>query len=139
MFGQVTRVYPLSSEVTLLTDKDATIPVMNSRTQAQSAAFGVSGGLELRFVASNADVQVGDKLLTSGLDGIYPPGLPVAEVTHVDRKAESGFARIALVPASPQAGVRHVLLLEPIRLQLPPRPDQPVDETLAKGRKGVRK
>ncbi|MEQ1808003.1 MAG: rod shape-determining protein MreC, partial [Burkholderiaceae bacterium] len=140
VFGQVTRAYPLSSEVTLLTDKDAAIPVLNERSQARSAAFGGLGGLELRFVAGNADVQVGDKLLTSGVDGIYPSGLPVAVVAAVDRKVESGFARIALTPSVVLDGVRHVLVLEPLGVQLPPRPDSTLTEsTAAKGRRGTRK
>ncbi|OYT98641.1 MAG: rod shape-determining protein MreC [Burkholderiales bacterium PBB1] len=125
VIGQVTRVYPLSSEVTLLTDKDAAVPVLNSRTQARSAAYGSTTGdaLELRFMAGNADVQVGDVLQTSGVDGVYPPGLPVAKVVAIDRKVDSGFAKILLVPAALPDGVRHVLVLEPVGLQLPPRPE----------------
>lgn len=122
VLGQVTQTYALSSEVTLLTDKDAAIPVLNTRTQQRSAAFGGSGGVELRFVSGNADVQVGDLLHTSGVDGIYPPGLPVARVASVERRAESGFARIAVTPTANPDGVRHVLVLEPLALQLPPRP-----------------
>lgn len=125
VLGQVTRLYPYSAEVTLLTDKEAAIPVLNSRTQARSAAFGNSAGagLELRFMAGNADVQVGDVLSTSGVDGIYPAGVPVAKVVSVERKVESGFARIALAPLAEPDSVRHVLVLEPVGLQMPPRPD----------------
>ena len=125
VIGQVTRVYPLSSEVTLLTDKDAAVPVLNARTQARSAAYGLATGdaLELRFMAGNADVQVGDLLQTSGVDGVYPPGLPVAKVITIDRKVDSGFAKIVLAPAAPTGGVRHVLVLEPMGLQLPPHPE----------------
>jgi rod shape-determining protein MreC len=128
VLGQVTRLYPLSAEVTLLTDRDAAIPVLNTRTQQRSAAFGGAGGganpgLELRFMAGNADVQVGDLLTTSGIDGVYPPGLPVAKVTLVERRAEAGFARVLLAPAAPPDGVRHVLVLEPLSAQLPPRPE----------------
>jgi rod shape-determining protein MreC len=127
VLGQVTRVYPLSSEVTLLTDKDAAIPVLNTRTQARGAAFGsagaLGGGMEMRFMAGNADVQPGDVLTTSGVDGIYPPGLPVATVASVDRKLDSGFARIVLTPNAKTDGVRHVMVIEPVGLQMPPRPD----------------
>lgn len=128
VLGQVTRLYPLSAEVTLLTDRDAAIPVLNTRTQQRSAAYGGAGGganpsLELRFMAGNADVQPGDLLTTSGIDGVYPPGLPVAKVATVDRRADSGFARILLAPAASPDGVRHVLVLEPLALQLPARPD----------------
>ena len=128
VLGQVTHVYPLTAEVTLLADKDAAIPVLNTRTQQRSAAFGGAvsaapgGGMELRFMSGNADVQIGDVLQTSGLDGIYPPGLPVARVVAVERRVESGFARITLTPAANADGVRHVLVLEPLAAQLPPRP-----------------
>ncbi len=143
VLGQVTRVYPLSSEVTLLTDKDAAIPVLNTRTQARSAAFGsagaVGGGMEMRFMAGNADVQVGDVLTTSGVDGVYPPGLPVAKVASVDRKLDSGFARIVLDPNAKTDGVRHVMVIEPIGLQMPPRPDTaPPDAKASAPKKGAR-
>jgi rod shape-determining protein MreC len=124
VLGQVTRTYALTSEVTLLADKDAAIPVLNQRTQQRAAAFGggPGGTLELRFTSANADVKEGDELATSGLDGIYPPGLAVARVVSVDRRVETGFARIVLAPTAPADGVRFVLLLEPVSVQLPPRP-----------------
>ena len=143
VLGQVTRVYPLSAEVTLLTDKDAAIPVLNTRTQARSAAFGYASAigndlLELRFMAGNADVQVGDALTTSGVDGIYPPGVPVAKVVSVERKVDSGFARILLAPIASPDGVRHVLVLEPVGLQMPSRPD-PLPDEVRPVRRGGRK
>jgi rod shape-determining protein MreC len=144
VLGQVTRVYLSSSEVTLLTDKDAAIPVLNSRTGARSAAFGgaaaLGGAMELRFMAGSADVQIGDVLTTSGVDGVYPPGLPVAKVAAVDRKADSGFARILLAPLATSDGVRHVLVLEPLGLQMPTRPEAPADAaSRPSGRRGGRK
>ncbi len=142
VLGQVTRVYPYSAEVTLLTDKEAAIPVLNARTQARSAAFGNSAGagLELRFMAGNADVQVGDVLSTSGVDGIYPAGVPVAKVVSVDRRVDTGFARIALAPLAEPDSVRHVLVLEPTGIQMPPRPE-PEPEALATkpAKKGARR
>ena len=124
VLGQVTRVYPMSSEVTLLVDKEAAIPVLNTRTRQRSAAFGADGSaLELRFMAGNSDVKVGDLLQTSGVDGIYPPGIDVARVAKVDPRADSAFARIALQPTASADGVRHVLVLEPVAMQLPARPD----------------
>ena len=85
VLGQVTRVYPYLSEVTLLTDREQAIPVLNSRTGARGVAYGDpaashGGGMELRFVSANADVKEDDVLSTSGLDGFYPPGLPVARL-----------------------------------------------------------
>ncbi len=138
VLGQVTQAYTWTSEVTLLSDKDAAIPVLNTRTQQRSAAFGGGGnnGMELRFMSGNADVQVGDLLHTSGLDGVYPPGLPVARVAAVERRVESGFARIRLTPAANADGVRHVLVLEPLSVQMPPRP-APAAEP-GKGERGAK-
>jgi rod shape-determining protein MreC len=122
VLGQVTRVYPLTAEVTLLSDRDAAIPVLNPRTRQAAVAYGgLQGGdgarMELRFVSANNDVQKGDRLETSGLDGIYPPGLAVATVVSVERRSEGGFARVLLAPAAPADGVRHVLVLEPLARQ----------------------
>lgn len=146
VLGQVTRIYPLSSEVTLLTDKDAAIPVLNERTQARSAVFGSaavvgsgSGGMEMRFMAGNADVRVGDLLSTSGVDGVYPPGLPVAQVVSVERKIDSGFARILLAPRAQPDGVRHVMVLEPVGLQMPPRPAPSAEDLKASAPKKGRR
>ena len=131
VLGQVTEVYPLSAVVTLLIDKDAAIPVLNTRNQQRGAAYGGAEGgsaLELRFMAGNADVQVGDALTTSGVDGVYPPGLAVARVARVDRRSDAGFARIVLAPAAPMDNLRHLLVLEPTGLQMPPRPEPPAPE-----------
>jgi rod shape-determining protein MreC len=127
VLGQVTRVFPLSAEVTLMADRDFAISVLNLRTLQRSLAFGGSRstgqvGMEIRFMSANADVQAGDVLQTSGLDGVYPPGLAVATVKEVERRAEGGFARITLTPAAQSDGLRHVLVLEPLGLQLPPMP-----------------
>ena len=141
VLGQVTRVYPLVSEVTLLTDRDQAIPVLNARTGARSVAYGDpsphGGSLELRFMAGNADVKPGDILTTSGVDGVYPPGLPVARVQKVERRAESGFARITCSPEALVDGARHVMVLSPIAAQIPSRPVP--EDTAAPARKGVRK
>jgi rod shape-determining protein MreC len=121
VLGQVTRVYPLTSEVTLVTDRDAAVPVIVARTQQRGVAYGwpESSGMELRFMAGNADVQVGDALHTSGLDGVYPPGLPVARVIRVDRRADSAFARIVLTTLAKPDDPHHVLVLKPISDHLP--------------------
>ncbi len=81
VIGQVTRAHALSAEVTLLTDKDQAIPVQLVRNGLRAVAFGAgaSGMLELRFMASNAEIQNGDRLVTSGIDGTYPPGIPVGD------------------------------------------------------------
>jgi len=125
VLGQVTLVHPLVSEVTLIIDRDLAIPVLNVRTGVRSLAFGDaggSGGLELRFMGSNTDVQQGDLLTTSGVDGVYPPGLPVARIDRIERRAESAFARIHCIPLALVSGARHVMVLQPQSAQIPPRP-----------------
>ena len=127
VLGQVTRVYPMVSEVTLLTDRDQAIPVLNTRTGVRVLAFGDAssraGGLELRFMAASADVQMGDLLTTSGVDGVYPPGLPVARVEKVERRADSAFARITCLPLALASGVDHVMVLQPVNDPTAPRPE----------------
>ena len=126
VLGQVTEVYPLSAVVTLLIDRDAAIPVLNTRSQQRGAAYGGADGgaaMELRFMAGNADVQVGDQLTTSGVDGVYPAGLAVARVSQVERRADAGFARIVLAPVAKLDDLRYLLVLEPLSAQLPPRPE----------------
>lgn len=133
VLGQVTRVYTSVSEVTLVTDRDQAIPVLNTRTGARGVAFGDpaphSGGLELRYMAASADVQAGDMLVTSGVDGVYPPGLPVAHVDKVDRRSDSAFARISLHPMALVASTAHVMVLKPVAAQISARPAPPVQAT----------
>ena len=128
VLGQVTRVHPLVSEVTLVTDRELAIPVLNVRTGARSVAYGdpsaaASGSrLELRFMGSNSDVQQGDLLTTSGVDGVYPPGLPVAKISKIERRAESAFAKIYCTPQALVTGARHVMVVTPISGRIAPRP-----------------
>jgi rod shape-determining protein MreC len=101
--------------------------VLNTRTGVRSVAYGdptgqAGGSLELRFTPSSADVQEGDLLTTSGVDGVYPPGLPVAKVDRVERRVDSTFARIHGAPLAQTQGARHVLVLKPGSAALPQRP-----------------
>jgi rod shape-determining protein MreC len=122
--GQVTRVFPFTSEVTLLTDKDHAIPVQVLRSGVRSVAYGrgQSGVLELRFMASNADIQKGDVLLTSGIDGVYPAGLAVATVAAVESKTSDAFARIVCLPTAGVSRNRQLLVLLSDTRSLPPPP-----------------
>ena len=135
VLGQVTLVMPLVSEVTLIIDRDLSIPVLNVRTGVRSLAFGDaagSGGMELRFMSSNADVQQGDLLTTSGVDGVYPPGLPVARIDRIERRVESAFARIHCLPLALVSGARHLMVLQPQSAQIPPRPAEAAVVALSK-------
>ena len=100
--GQITRVFPFTSEATLLTDKDQAIPVQVLRSGLRSIAYGrgQSGVLDLKFMAANADIQKGDKLVTSGIDGVFPSGLSVATVVQVESKSNDAFAHIVCQPSA---------------------------------------
>lgn len=121
--GQVTRVFPFNSEVTLLTDRDQAIPVQVLRSGLRSIAYGrgQSGLLDLRFVVANADVQVGDVLVTSGLDGMYPAGLAVAKVVQVENVAAGAFGRVVCQPLGGIDRNRQLLIIMS-QSDLPPRP-----------------
>ena len=122
--GQVTRVHPLVSEVTLLTNSDQAVPVQVVRNGLRAIAFGggASGMLELRFTALNAEVQNGDQLITSGIDGTYPPGLLVATVTNVEKNAAYVFAKVDARPAAGVDNHRYVMVL-PLPAPAAARPD----------------
>jgi len=138
VIGQVTRVFPAIAEVTLITDKEQTIPVQIMRNGLRGVAYGgvEPGTLDLRFMAANADVNQGDVVVTSGLDGVYPVGLPVATVARVERNVRDQFARIVL---SPSAGVQShthllVLLVDPASI-----PARPPEDKREPPRRGARK
>lgn len=146
MIGQVTRVFPMQSEVTLLTDKNQAVPVEIVRTGLRSVVYGTAAGdtLELRFVPTSADVVAGDELVTSGLDGVYPEGLPVAKVVRVDKQADTAFARVVCAPVAAVRGAREVLVLH-YQSDVPPRPaeleaaSQPKDAKAKKAAKSAEK
>jgi rod shape-determining protein MreC len=124
--GQVTRVFPFTSEVTLLTDKEQAIPVQVLRNGLRSVAYGrgQSGMLDLRFMAPNADIQVGDVLITSGMDGVYPAGLAVAKVVQVESSAAGAFGRVVCQPLAGIDRNRQLLIL----MSPPDIPARPVVE-----------
>ena len=135
--GQITRVFNDTSEVTLLTDKDQSIPVQILRNGLRGVAFGGAepGTLDLRFMAANADIANGDVVTTSGIDGVYPSGLMVATVNRVERAAKDQFARIVMTPVAGIESNKHllVLLVEPAKQSAPPA------VAPAPARKGARK
>jgi len=138
LVGQVTRVFPWSSRVTLITDKGMTVPVQVMRSGVRGVLYGTGsdGRLELRFMPFSADIQVGDRLVTSGIDGTYPAGLPVARVDEVERDAAQMFARVV---AQPSAGVnRHrqvLVLVQPPPETANPGLDDPPPATRRRSRK----
>ena len=122
LLGQVTRVQPLTAEVTLIIDKNQMVPVRNQRTGQRSLLYGYGGGVEVRYLPASADIQPGDLLVTSGIDNLYSEGIPVARVTRVDRPAGASFARVLCQSIAGVQSSRYVLILPP-RAALPPRPE----------------
>lgn len=126
VIGQVTRVHPIQAEVTLLTDRNQSIPVSVVRNGVRGVLYGVGRGmLEMRHVLADVDIRPGDQLVTSGLDGVFVPGLPVATVTRVNRDADA-FARIECEPLA--AIERSVQVLVVGRAAYPPPPPPPETE-----------
>jgi len=133
--GQLTRVYPTTSEVTLVTDKDHAVPVKDERSGVRSVLYGAGTGRapELRFMPPSADIRVGDRMVTSGLDGTYPAGLAVAQVSRIDRDTGQIFARIECMPIGGVDRSGTLLVLAP-PAALPARPEEPSEiETKSKG------
>jgi rod shape-determining protein MreC len=138
--GQVTRAFPLTSEVTLLMDKNQAIPVQVVRNGLRSVVYGrgQSGMLDMRFLAANADIQTGDVLVTSGIDGVYPSGLSVAKVIQIENVAAGAFGRIVCQPTANMDRNRHLLiLLVDMNLQPRPEPEESIDKTGRKRRREV--
>lgn len=129
--GQVTRVYPFSSEVTLITDKDLSIPIQIERNQLRAIAFGEGNNtLDIPYLPTNVDIKEGDKLVTSGIDGIYPSGLAVATVTKIQQNPDSPFAKIICMPIAEVTNHLQLLLLElpqEKEAEIPPEPAPVVD------------
>lgn len=112
LVGQIQRVYPGSSEVMLVSSPGHLTPVQIERTAQRGLAAGSGQGrLELRYMPSHADVRVGDRLLTSGIDGVYPSGIPVARVIRVSRSQSSPYLRIECLPLAGLDRARSVLVL----------------------------
>jgi rod shape-determining protein MreC len=125
LLGQITRVQPLTAEVTLIIDKTLMVPVMVQRTGVRAVLYGYGGGVEARYLPVHADVRTGDVLVTSGLDGLYPAGIPVAQVGRVERNPDAAFIRLNSMPVAGVQHGRYVLVLNE-KNNVPARPPEPV-------------
>lgn len=130
LIGQVTRTYPWTAEVALITDREQVVPVQVVRNGLRTVVFGMGydGALDLRFMPVNADIENGDVLVTSGIDGVYPAGLPVAVVSNIERNAAYSFAKITCTPTAGVNRHRQVLVMS----RLAPLPDYPAPNEAAK-------
>jgi len=137
--GQVTRVYPWLSEVTLITDKDHAVPIQVLRTGLRAVVFGSGNisNLELRYMPISSDLQVGDVLITSGIDGTYPPGLPVAKVIQIERDPSHPFAQILCAPLAGVDQQRQLMIISGLH-KLPPLPTAEIQAAETKSKKPKR-
>lgn len=139
LVGQVTRVYPWLSEVTLITDKDHAVPIQVLRTGLRAVVFGSGNisNLALRYMPISSDIQVGDVLVTSGIDGTYPPGLPVAKVIQIERDPAYPFAQILCIPLAGVDQQRQLMIISGLH-KLPELPTEDAKATAAKSKKSKR-
>jgi rod shape-determining protein MreC len=119
--GQVVRVSPITSEVSLLNDPSLTLPASLPRPSIRTLASGDGHRIVLKYLHVDADVVPGDLVVTSGLDGVYPSGLPVATIDRVER-ATGQFARALATPTAPVAPMRQVFVLLVDQSLIPPAP-----------------
>lgn len=125
VIGQVTAVGLTTAEVTLTSEKDQSEPVMVVRNGLRAIAVGTGreGTIDVPFIPLGADIQVGDALVTSGIDGTYPAGLAVATVTQVEKNPASPFARVSAQPAAAPDHHRFLVVLMRVEGADYPRPD----------------
>nr|VFK33337.1 MAG: rod shape-determining protein MreC [Candidatus Kentron sp. MB]VFK76126.1 MAG: rod shape-determining protein MreC [Candidatus Kentron sp. MB] len=127
VMGQVIQTAPLLSTVLLITDPSHALPVQVNRNGFRSIALGTGQDLlELSYIPTNADLDVGDVLVTSGLGGKFPPGYPVGEITQLERDTGQPFARIMVKPYAWLERNREALLVTPTARPLMANPSEPV-------------
>jgi len=139
LVGQVTRVYPWVSEVTLITDKDHAVPIQVLRTGLRAVVFGSGNisNLTLRYMPISSDIQVGDVLVTSGIDGTYPPNLPVAKVKQIERDPAYPFAQILCTPLAGVDQQRQLMIVSGLH-KLPEIPAEAMKPADIKSKKSKR-
>jgi len=130
--GQITRVEPWSSEAILISDPSHATPVEVNRNGLRTIALGTgdSSHINLPFLPNNADIRVGDLLVSSGLGGAFPPGYPVARVESIDRLPGEPFAHVIAEPTGSLNREREVLLVwnRSAREDVASDADQPVED-----------
>ncbi len=111
LLGQITLVQPAAAEVTLISNTQAVIPAMISSNGVRTLVYGRGSGLDLRYFPVSAELNSGDLLVTSGMDSIYPAGIPVARVTQAERNSGTPYYRATLEPAANLRSSRYVLVI----------------------------
>ncbi len=127
LVGQLVRVGPWSAEVMLITDPDAAVPIEILRSGERSIAVGTGDSRELRlpYLPATADVKAGDLLVTSGLGGVFPAGIPVGKVIENKRDPDDLLAHVRVEPMAQLDRSRQLLALwfDPASAAAPVRPE----------------
>lgn len=111
LIGLLTQVHTQSAEIGLISGGQSIVPIAVSRTGERNLAYGNGNGLDLRYFPTGSDLKPGDVLLTSGLDGTYPAGIPVATVSKVVRASGTPYYDTKLTPLAALRSSRFVLVL----------------------------
>ncbi|QQS16915.1 MAG: rod shape-determining protein MreC [Neisseriales bacterium] len=113
LLGQISHVYDHFATVTLIVSKGQMIPIMVERTGERAILYGQNGRLSLPYWPLQSDIRAQDRLVTSGIDGVYPAGLPVARVNHVEKDSYAHFANLDIVPLAGLFRSRYAMVLSP--------------------------
>ncbi len=112
LVGRVIEVFPNTAKVLLITDPNSAVDVIIQRTRAQGIMEGrVEEFCILKYVKKSDEVQAGDKIITSGLGGIFPKGLLAATITRVERKRPGIFQYVEVMPTADLSRLEEVLIL----------------------------
>ncbi|MEY4649527.1 MAG: hypothetical protein RL191_695 [Pseudomonadota bacterium] len=116
LVGQISSVFPETSEVTLIIDKKMSVPIQIQRNglRAITNGNGQNETISLSYLPNSVDVMKGDILKTSGIDTIYPEGIAVAEILEINHDPKLPFAKIICRPISAIRNHSHVLVVTPI-------------------------
>lgn len=137
IIGEVIEVHPYVSRVILLTDTSYGIPVENVRNGVRGIAVGIGAikNLELQHVPNTVDLKVGDNLVTSGLDGRYPPGYPVGTVSEIQQNSGEPFVKVQITPSAHLERIRQVLLVQSANesLVIPPMAETSDKKNISEG------
>lgn len=111
LIGQLTQVQPFSAELTLITNSRSVIPVMVARTGVRSLLYGTGSGVSLRYFPSDANLRPNDILLTSGIDSVYPAGIPVAKILTVQYTQGTPYYKVNVAALAAFRSSKYVLTL----------------------------
>ena len=119
--GRIVEVYPHYAKAMLIVDRNSAADAMVQRTRVRGILQGKGGNrCSLEYVPKNADVEVGDLVLASGLGGVYPPGLVFGRVTKVDKKTAGPFQAVEVIPGADLSALEEVLIVKTAKLPFVP-------------------